>query len=155
MRCQTCGCDAPTKYVNFHQNIGAVVMRFRKEVKGELCKNCIHSYFWKFTLTTLAVGWLGMISMILAPLFIINNIFYYLTALSLKSTAVNRSPQVQSDHPTLSLTTEAVQKLLSYRKEIEIRRNSGESLDLISMNVAQRAGVSATQVELFAKQNAS
>lgn len=93
MSCQTCGCNGPTKYVNFHQNIGALVMRFRKEVKGELCKHCISSYFWKFTLTTLAVGWLGMISLILAPLMILNNIYYYLTALSLQ--APSKGPPIR------------------------------------------------------------
>jgi hypothetical protein len=151
MRCQTCGCNAPTKYVSFHQNIGAVVMRFRKEVKGELCKNCIHSYFWKFTLTTLAVGWLGIISMILAPLFIINNIFYYLGSLGLKS-AVTRPPL--SEHPTTSLTAEASDKLQPFLLEMQVRLKAGEPLDQMSGAIAQQAGVSAVQVELFAEKNA-
>jgi hypothetical protein len=30
--CQACGCVAPTKYVEFYQNIGALVMRYHKSV---------------------------------------------------------------------------------------------------------------------------
>jgi hypothetical protein len=84
MNCQTCGTEAPTRYVEFHQNIGALVMRFHKSIKGNMCKSCINSYFWRFTLTTLAVGWLGVISLVLAPIFVINNVVRYLSCLSLK-----------------------------------------------------------------------
>src|SRR3954470_19114902 len=37
--CQRCGADAPVKFVEFHQNIGALVIRFHSSVKGELCKS--------------------------------------------------------------------------------------------------------------------
>ena len=43
--CQACGVEAPTKYVEFHQNVGALVMRFHKSYKGHMCKSCIHKYF--------------------------------------------------------------------------------------------------------------
>jgi hypothetical protein len=82
-RCQSCGAHAPTKYVEFHQNVGALVMRFHRSVRGQLCKSCIHSNFWKMTGTTMAVGWLGTISLVLTPIFVINNIVRYLGCLSL------------------------------------------------------------------------
>jgi hypothetical protein len=84
-RCQACGADAPVKYVEFNQNVGMLVMRRRSYVKGNLCKSCINSKFWSMTLTTLAVGWLGTISLVLAPIFIIGNIIRYLGCLSLPS----------------------------------------------------------------------
>jgi hypothetical protein len=83
--CQVCGADAPVKYVEFHQNIGALVMRYHKSCKGNLCKSCIHSKFWSMTGTTLAVGWLGTISVVLAPIFVVNNTIRYIGCLGMPS----------------------------------------------------------------------
>lgn len=81
--CQVCGAYAPIKYVEFNQNVGMLVMREYKEVKGKLCRNCINKTFWRFTLITLAVGWLGAISLLVAPYFIVSNIIYYIGSLGL------------------------------------------------------------------------
>lgn len=83
--CQVCGADAPTKQVEFHQNVGALVRRFERSIKGRLCRKCINEFFWKYTLTTLAVGWLGTISFFVAPIYILMNIFNYLGSLGLKT----------------------------------------------------------------------
>lgn len=85
MRCQACGDDAPTKYVSFHKNIGLLIVRLGSHVEGELCKRCINKYFWEFFLTNMVLGWWGMISFIMNPFLIINNIYYYVGALSLPS----------------------------------------------------------------------
>ena len=77
MICQLCGVEAATKYVEFYQNIGMLVMRQSRSIKDELCKKCINEYFTKFTLTTAAVGWFGMISMIVTPFFILNNVIRF------------------------------------------------------------------------------
>src|SRR5882762_8479068 len=82
--CQACGIEAPVKYVEFRQNIGALVVRFSKEVKGNLCKSCIHSHFWSMSLINLSIGWLGYISIILAPVFTIINIVQYRARWGLK-----------------------------------------------------------------------
>jgi hypothetical protein len=84
-RCQVCGVSAPTKHVEFHQNVGMLVMRTHRTVRGNLSKGCIHEKFWKMTGITVAVGWLGTISFILAPIFVVNNIVRYLSCLSLPS----------------------------------------------------------------------
>jgi len=42
MICQACGVEAPTKQVEFRQNIGALIMRFHRTIKGQLCKSCVH-----------------------------------------------------------------------------------------------------------------
>ena len=89
MNCQVCGSYAPTKHVTFHQNIGALVLRFRKKLEGNLCKSCVHKTFWKMTLITLAVGWLGVISLIIAPIFIILNIVQYVACLGMPSAPAN------------------------------------------------------------------
>lgn len=77
MICQVCGVEAPTKYVAFYKNIGALVMRWSEEISGHLCKSCIHAYFWKFTTTNLFLGWWGTISFIVTPFFILNNVGRY------------------------------------------------------------------------------
>jgi hypothetical protein len=75
--CQLCGVEAPTRYVAFYQNIGALVMHFHRNIKGYLCKRCINANFWKMTGTTIGIGWLGPHSIIIAPFLVINNIVRY------------------------------------------------------------------------------
>ncbi len=75
--CEACGKPSRVKYVAFYENKGFLIMRHYKEIKGNLCKECIDKYFWKFTLTTLFVGWIGTISLLIAPIYIINNVFRY------------------------------------------------------------------------------
>ncbi len=60
--CCMCGRHAPTQQVTFHQNIGALVIRFPKTVSGQLCRDCIGKYFTTYTLTSLLLGWWGVIS---------------------------------------------------------------------------------------------
>jgi hypothetical protein len=85
MYCEACGRKAPTKYVAFYQNIGALILRFHKSMEGELCKPCINKYFWEFTLVNLTLGWWGIISFIITPFFIINNVVRYLGCLGMPS----------------------------------------------------------------------
>ena len=147
MRCTACGRNAPTQYVEFYQNIGVFVMRFYKEVKGNLCKKCINHYFLKFTLTTATVGWFGMISMILTPIFIVNNLIRYCGALGLKSgDPIERPP---TEHPTLSLTPDAFQRLERFRGELQDRLHYGENPERLAAEIGPRAGTSAIQVEKY------
>ena len=76
--CEVCGRPAELKYIELFENKGALVMRYHREIKGNLCKDCINEYFWKFTLTTLFIGWFGIISFIVTPFYLINNISRYL-----------------------------------------------------------------------------
>jgi len=153
MRCQCCGCHGPTKYVEFYQNIGALVMRFGKEMKANLCKPCINKYFWEMTLITLAVGWLGMISLILAPIFIILNIVNFVPTIGMPTPdkVYQASQSERANHPTLSLTPDVVAKLQPHGDTILRRLEYGEQLDRIAMDIAPKLGVSARQVELYAQ----
>ncbi len=82
--CEACLRPAPTKQVEFYQNIGALVMRFHKTLKGNLCRQCIDRYFWEYTLYTLFLGWWGVISFIVTPFFLLNNVIRYLGSRSLE-----------------------------------------------------------------------
>lgn len=81
--CESCGLQAPTRRVNFYQNIGMVFSRSHSEITGNFCRRCIRKYFKSYTLTTLFLGWWGLISFIVTPFMLLFNIVDYLRALSL------------------------------------------------------------------------
>ncbi len=83
MFCQACGCNAPTKQVTFHQNIGVLIMRFPSSISGLLCRGCIDSHFWKMSLISFFFGWWGVISFFWTLVTLPMNVFTYLGCLSL------------------------------------------------------------------------
>jgi hypothetical protein len=82
--CRLCGAEAPTRYVVFYQNIGMVFLRVHRTVEGHLCKPCIHRSFWEFTAITLFLGWWGVISLVMTPFLLLNNVARYVGCLGLK-----------------------------------------------------------------------
>jgi hypothetical protein len=146
MRCDACGDTCPTKHVTFYQNIGMVIMRSSKTVEGDLCKACIDRVFWRFTMVTLVFGWWGMISLVVTPLFLINNIARFLGTLSMKSAGTLAAAK---PHPTRSLTPAARERLMPFRDEMRDRIAQGEPEEAVCENVARKAGVSAHQAELM------
>lgn len=85
MCCQACGERPARRYVAFYQNIGLLVLRLSSSVKGDLCTGCIHQHFWQTTAINLVLGWWGIISFVVTPFFIINNILYYAGLLGTQS----------------------------------------------------------------------
>jgi len=81
--CQNCLREAPTKYVELHQNIGMIFMRSSKSIKGNLCRTCIKKYFWEYTLITFFAGWWGVISFFFTLFILPNNLIRYLSSLGL------------------------------------------------------------------------
>ena len=143
MICQHCGVEAPTKYVAFYQNIGMLVMRKQKSMRGQLCKSCIHKVFWEYTGMNLLVGWWGTISLCLTPCFIVNNLVRYATCLTMPPTGPDAKPP--------ELTDDAVNRLSSYKEQIFARLNRGETFPEVANDIAQKAGVTPGQVFLFAQ----
>jgi hypothetical protein len=76
--CQTCGAAGPTARVEYHQNIGALVMRFHRSLKAEVCPKCASKHFWEMTLITLFAGWWGVISFFMTPFILLMNVIQYL-----------------------------------------------------------------------------
>lgn len=72
--CQCCGRNVPAKYVEYYQNIGMLVMRSMRSIKGVMCKRCSRKNFWEFTGLTLVTGWWGMISAIINPFIVLHNV---------------------------------------------------------------------------------
>ena len=75
--CQACRREAPTRYVEFYQNIGLLLMRYQRSIRGNLCKSCISKHFWELTGLTLVTGWWGLVSFVVNWFFLINNIVRY------------------------------------------------------------------------------
>jgi hypothetical protein len=49
MSCQICGSDKTTVFAEFSGNIGALIMRFERSIRGYMCRICVGQQFWKFT----------------------------------------------------------------------------------------------------------
>jgi hypothetical protein len=139
--CQGCGVEAPTKFLEFHQNIGALVVRFSKTYRGNLCKRCAHKYFWQASATTLFLGPWGTISLVLAPAYLINNIVRYVTALTM--------PGVPADARVPVLDEVTFGRLAPYGGEIAARLNAGESLGSVATHMASTVGATPGQVVHF------
>lgn len=141
MICQDCGIEAETRYVSFHQNIGALFVRFPSSIEGKLCKSCIHKHFWKMSTTTMFLGWWGTISFCVTPFFLINNVCRYLFCLGM-------SP-VPTDATRPELDDDAVERLQPHAADLFSRLNDGEDFAQTANAVADRAGVTPGQVALF------
>jgi hypothetical protein len=141
MICQACGVEAPTKHVAFYQNIGALVMRFSRTAEGDLCKSCIHKIFWSYTLINLFLGWWGVISFIVTPFFILNNVFRYLLCLGMAP--VPAGAQVPR------LTEAEITRLQPLTQELFDRLHQGEDFDYVAENIALKACVTKGQVALY------
>jgi hypothetical protein len=76
--CQVCRRHAQLNQVALRYNIGMLVARRYATLEGRLCKSCIHRTYWKYAAVNLSVGWLGYISLIVAPSFLVMNTYFYL-----------------------------------------------------------------------------
>ena len=83
-RCQGCGVHAETKSIVLVQNIGVVVLRFQKILRGQFCKRCIRSNFWRMTTIMFFFGWWGLISFVFTVIGIPTNCVQYFRTFSMK-----------------------------------------------------------------------
>jgi hypothetical protein len=81
--CDVCGCEGPTKQVTLMQNIGVLVVRFPKTLRGALCRYCIEKHFFQYTLVSMLFGWWGVISFFTTLVAIPLNVVTYLSAVGL------------------------------------------------------------------------
>ncbi len=141
MICQRCGVEAATKHVTFYQNIGLLVMRLGGEADGEMCKSCIHRVFWSYTLITLLLGWWGLISLVLTPVFLLNNIFRYIGCLGMKPAPAGA---IQP-----SLSQDVIRRMQPHTQQLIERLNRGEDFATVVEDIGQRADCTPAQVALY------
>lgn len=139
--CQSCGVEAPTRYVEFHQNIGALVVRFHQAFKGNLCKRCLHQKFWKMTGVTAAVGWAGMISLVLAPAFVLNNLARYIAGLGMPAVPPGAKPP--------QVTNEVIARIYPRMGEIFERLSRGEPLEAVARDLAPKLNVTPGELLVY------
>jgi hypothetical protein len=81
--CDSCHRRAPVVHAHYYQNTGMLVMRRWSQVEGQLCRDCSYRFGARMTGHNLVLGWWGTISMIVTPLFILNNAAYLFATLTL------------------------------------------------------------------------
>lgn len=139
--CQQCRVVAPTRRVAFHQNIGMFIARQVETTEGYLCRNGIGDTFWRYTLVNLTVGWWEVISLLVAPIFTISNLVYYVGSLNLP-----RVPHVPS-RPLLS--DEVLARLAPFEAEVLTCLRRGDPPELIAVALTERVDVTATQALVY------
>jgi hypothetical protein len=78
--CHSCGAVAPTRRVVFVQLISFLLLVRIETETGNLCKSCIHGCFWDYTVTTLGLGWWGILCW-LTPFVLVHNVIRYTSCL--------------------------------------------------------------------------
>lgn len=139
--CQVCKVEAPTKFVEFHSNIGMLIMRRHRYIKGNLCKRCVHKHFWKAMLVNCTVGPWGTISLVVTPIFILGNTIRYLGALAM--------PRVPAGATVPALTESVIDRLQPYHTELVGRLSNREPIDSVAADLSSRAGVTPGQVVMY------
>ena len=135
MRCQACQADVPeTRHVTFYQNIGLLVLRFPSSVQGNICKGCIHHFFWKMTMVSMVAGWWGIISFITNCFFVINNIAQYIPCLFMQSSG----PAQPATAATPTLYSHSADRITPFHQEIVISIEAGEPLANICERISDR-----------------
>jgi hypothetical protein len=139
--CQGCGFEVPNRYVEYHQNIGAMVVRFTQRYKGYLCKRCNRKFFWQATLITLFAGWWGLISFFITPVFLLGNLLTYLRTTSLPPVPPDAGPPRYDDA--------VLARIAPHVQVITERLGAGDDMADVARATAPVAGVTPGQVWYF------
>ena len=139
--CQGCGFEVPTAYVEYRQNIGALVLRVSQRYKGYLCQRCNRKIFWKATLITACFGWWGLISLFVAPVYLLGNLVTYLRTRSL--------PQVPPDAGPPRYDDTVIAMVSPHIQTIPDRLTAGDDVADICRAIAPKAGITAGQLWRF------
>jgi hypothetical protein len=79
--CQSCKNMRQLQSVTYFRNVGMLVARRTVTVKGDLCRSCIHRLYWQFAGKNVLLGPWGMISLLITPVYLIQNTWTYSRAL--------------------------------------------------------------------------
>jgi hypothetical protein len=124
-----------------HRNIGLLVFRLHESTQGNLCRRCIGETFWRYTLLNLTLGWWGVISFIVTPIFLITNLLEYRASRSL-ALLPNGTDRVR-------LTNEERDRLHPLDAEVLACLHRGEPLELVAIALAEQTGVTTEQALVY------
>jgi hypothetical protein len=71
----------PTAHISLHRNVGMLLMRKTYKIDGNLCKACIRERFSEFMVKNLLLGWWGTISLVMTPIYAVQNVVSYTSAM--------------------------------------------------------------------------
>ncbi len=145
MNCENCAARAETRYVTFNQNIGLFVVRFPSQVQGYFCKNCIHYFFWKMTLTSLVAGWWGIISFFVNIAFVFGNVAEYLYCLPMRPPAQDQ----KTDQVDPELAPFAEERIAKFQDQILMALKSGADMESLYREISDKAIAPIDQVMLY------
>ena len=77
MHCDLCRQERPVARVELMMVIGLVIQMIHRKVDGFLCRDCLHTTFWKYEITTVLFGWWGIVSLFFTLGAIPGNLFNY------------------------------------------------------------------------------
>ena len=76
--CKRCVLKKRNENIILEQNIGHFIRRDYSNVNAYLCRECAKDFYVRFTLTTLFLGWWGIISMFYTPFILFGNTYNYI-----------------------------------------------------------------------------
>ena len=79
--CQLCKNMRQLQFVMYFRNVGMLCARRTITAKGDLCRPCIHRLYCEFAGKNVLLGPWGMISLVVTPLYLIQNTWTYSRAL--------------------------------------------------------------------------
>ena len=105
--CEACGRYGPIEAVDYRQNTGMLYARTSRSLAGTLCRRCSTGAFLRMTGHTAVLGWWGVISCVVTPVFILNNLAYFLRSQTLPGFAAvhTRALEEQRDYALALLAT--------------------------------------------------
>jgi hypothetical protein len=142
MICQNCRRDAPTRHVRFTGLMAALVVVVWSRSATPLCKSCVHSTFWSYTLTTAACGWWGLWTWFVTPFVLLINVVQYIRC------CLTLRPVPQGAGPP-ELTPEAEHRLRPFADELRERLRRGEPAHTLAYCYARLADITPAQIRLF------
>jgi hypothetical protein len=75
--CTRCGQNSPTRYAEFRQVIGLLVLVFSRASGGNLCRGCARKLFVRTTIVNLTLGMCSVVSVFAIPLVVLRNVKVY------------------------------------------------------------------------------
>jgi hypothetical protein len=141
MKCSCCGTVAEVRDVDFRLHIGAIVVMIQHYKAGRMCSHCTNTTYWTYTLTTLFLGWWGILSFFITPFVVVMNTITYC--------CVFLSPPYPEDPLPIVLSSTLVTALEPCRNEIFQRIIKGQKLQEIAEDIGTRVGASSEEVLAF------
>jgi hypothetical protein len=137
MPCDTCSRSEPSTQVDFHHNVGMLILRRVYSTEGELCRQCVHRTFWHHTLRNLTLGWWGTISFFMTWYYLVSNILTYVLALY----DLGKKRPRSASRPVAVAGEEARRLLEPFEHNVRLRLRDGETPETVGVDLARTHGV--------------